>query len=579
MSALNDTSSAASVDQEESFITALATISNRSRNPMQSSVKMFPITDTSPPSPLVKQRPLQTPHAKFQGKNTITSPVSYTSNITQSPALSHSATSDDAKAVHNPATFDSEKQVQFTPIRTFSTAHSSKVSRIPLSARGTSQASPPDQTALVEFETPKQPSTKTSTRKAPKSITADFTPPPSKIPIRNRRTPNYARSTKASRRRSEWAKTSTVPNESDTGTNGLKAIRLSFSKTIPVSPEVLHRTTGRIRKIPSPKKSKSFKPNPTPRYLHKPRPTVRSTAKSEAVRQGPVQPAPVPPPTPFFECKPVPTISKPFNLGSVELHEIRVKQIQARRKLEEEEDQRRRLVRPVKLHREILEGPTFVPNLDNKVLTVPVDPLPWAERRERTLAFEAAQRVRIEEMYVMKEQAQKMRELAEEEKLREEYERNKFRARPVPRSHYKPDTPPTRRGPLAVMYEEEEIARREENEEDNELRSFFSKLDISASAQSTSSRENHNKKLRRSLSLKPTERKDLYSIVEQRGVIEPSANEWDEDLQTIEQNKENIVPKSEETHKTKTAGRKQQRQSGFGAMRLFNEIRNTLLGR
>eukprot|EP00178_Gracilaria_changii_P012604 TRINITY_DN3567_c0_g1_i1.p1 TRINITY_DN3567_c0_g1~~TRINITY_DN3567_c0_g1_i1.p1 ORF type:complete len:647 (-),score=100.18 TRINITY_DN3567_c0_g1_i1:187-2127(-) len=595
----------ASGDQEESFFTALVDVTNRSQKPLQPSAKMFMITDTSPASPLVKQRSLHSPHGKAHQKQQLRSPTSYTSAITQSPAVSQSATSDEPNVERSHVNFhsvnvhasasgapkhshtllsntNSTALPQANPHRLESQLQSPNISKNPLPSTGPNQTPSAHKGALAEFGTPTLVPTKSSTRKPAKSIVADFTPPPSKIPTRKRRTPSYARSTKASKRRSQWTKMSSAQRESDKHTNGPKATRLNFSNTIPVSPEVLHRKTGRVRKLPSPKKRTGFKPNPPPRYLYNHRPLVRPTAKSEAVLLGRVRAPPAPSPPSFAQREPVPTVSKPFNLGSVDLHDIRVQQIQARRKTEEEEDRRRRNVHPVKLHREILDGPTFVPNLDNKVQTVPVDPVPWAaERRERTLAFEAAQRVRIAEMDAMKEQAQKMRELAEEERLREEYERKRFRPRPVPRSHYEPDTPPTRRASLALTHLRDVVAVRTADEDETELRNFFSKLGITNDTQTSSTRQQRDREVKHSLSLKLSERKDLYSIVEQEHNATAFGDKSEiEAIEAIDEaGKENIVPKSMATHRSTEIDGKQRRESGLGPMRLFTEIRNTLLGR
>ncbi|CAN8071357.1 unnamed protein product [Agarophyton chilense] len=607
MSENTTTSLPTSVDREESYSTALTTIINRTQTPVrQSTEKMFMITDTSPASPLIKRRPLHSSYGKRQEGKQIESPVSYTSAITQSPAVSQSASSNDTKTVKNRVTFDSfmansstsialehsdsftpntnsntqEQPVIWTPkTRTTIAVQAANISVIPLSTTQTNQILSAKEGEVVEFETNTTTAALSSTRKPRKSITEGFTPPPSKIPTRKRRTPSYARSTKASRRRSDWTKMSAVQMQSREHESVRKARKLNFSKTIPVSPEVLHRNTGRIRKIPSPKKSRSFKPNPSSRYLNRPCPVVRPTVKSKAAPIGRAQTVPVCSPPSFEMSKPERTASKPFKLGSVELHGLRMKQIQARRKMEEEEDRRRRIIHPIELHHEILRGPTFVPNLENKVLTVPFDPVPWVERRERTLAFEATQRERIKEMDAMKEQAEKMREIAQEERLREEYERKRFRPRPIPRSHYKPDTPPKRRASIAVMQMKEQVAQALEAEIDDELQSYFSNLAISEDTQTTYTPTKQDEKIGRSVSLKPADRKDLYSIVEQEhnaGVPIRKGETVMAKTAISGADKENVMPSSLETPEVV---RKKQKQPNIGPMRLFHEIRNTLFGR
>lgn len=192
--------------------------------------------------------------------------------------------------------------------------------------------------------------------------------------------------------------------------------------------------------------NRTFVPNPVPRYLTNPtQPEVKPTKKStqlEEWRRNPNRAPKERPPKKVVEF-PERTIFEPFALESIAKHEERVYQIRMRIAKEEEQDLKGRAFNPVPLQYAILDGPTFVPKRSEVPPTAPLDLLPGVhERRERTLAFEARQRARMEEMDRNKQLAKEERDKAEEERLRKEFEMKRFKPRPVPVSHYSPDITP-----------------------------------------------------------------------------------------------------------------------------------------
>ncbi|PXF43087.1 hypothetical protein BWQ96_07173 [Gracilariopsis chorda] len=584
---------------------------------------MFAITDTSPGSPLIQHRRIHSNFKEQPDKKQFGTPNSCTSAVTESPPVSQSATHCSLRhsRPHTRVRFDdtstarSSGSVTPVPSRTTLSGHDTTPQKQIGSTPATStsyirnlqkSAVTPvveKRSTLVQSESFGEHETVTlksatdffSSEKPRKSITDNVKPLPSRIPSSRRRTPGYARSTKASRRRSEMRSALFLQSQRKHNNTSKPTTEIDFTKTIPKSPEVLRRKFARTPKEVSPRRRTTFKAKPVPRYLTMPRPVVRPTAKSEAILHGLASSAPMPPV--LAACKLSGTVPKPFKLASVELHEARMKKICAKRKAEQEEAERRRVLHPLALNREMLEGPTFVPCLDKKNLTMPVDLLPWAaERRERTLAYEAAQRARIEEMEAMKEIAQRQRELAEEERLREDYERKKFRPRPVPRSHYYPDTPPKRKAAIAVIRIKEDIARRMECEEE-ELESVFSALAVSQNLENFSTLKTPENLLSgndpSSATSKTAEKVGIENAFSsERGrskqVINTSKENTDSDSQVVPKNdslkegnaievgKENIIPVGEAKQKDR---RRQGTQVVLGPMRLFNEIRNTLLGR
>lgn len=133
------------------------------------------------------------------------------------------------------------------------------------------------------------------------------------------------------------------------------------------------------------------------------------------------------------------TVPRPFALHSVEQHEMSQARLEARSKLEAEEDRQRRQFRATQLNDAILRGATFKVVPGEPQYTDPVDLLPHAqERSERTLAFEARQRERVEQMERVREMNAQLRKEQDEEDIRKEYEATRFRANKVPDSHYRP---------------------------------------------------------------------------------------------------------------------------------------------
>lgn len=607
-------SSAQPVEKEDSFVTALSFPSSRPTIP---AAKMFSITDTSPASPMIKHRPN---HAEFKfhhDKKQVGTPHSCTSAITESPQLSQTTTNRSARSsrphsyVHFDATSTALSLGPETPVpsRNVLPHHDTRLQKETESTpkNSASRVADPLDRALTPVDqgrtkaaqsasfnecepiTPKSATDFCTSEKPLNSVTDNFTPPPSRIPTSRRRTPGYARSTKASRRRSEVRSELLLASQKKHD-NTAKSI--GFTKTIPKSPEVLHRKLARTRKG-SPRRRTSFKAKPVPRYLTMPRPVVRPTAKSEAILHGPTSSAPVP--TALAVCNMSPTVPEPFKLASVELHEARMMKIHSKRKAEQEEAEKRRVLHPTPLNRKMLEGPMFVPCLDKKNLTDPVDLLPWAaERRERTLAYEAAQRARVEEMEAMKEIVRKQRELAEEEKMREDYERKRFRPRPVPRSHYFPDTPPNRKASIAVMRIKEDIARRMECEE-VELESVFSTLVVTETEETRDSLKYlDNAPNQNALSCTPsniardvgneksfpTEREVLHERErsEENHIVDAQLGSRPNSPQknyVNEVDKENYIPSGQARPKD---CRRRGSEHFFAPLKLFHEIRTTLLG-
>lgn len=134
------------------------------------------------------------------------------------------------------------------------------------------------------------------------------------------------------------------------------------------------------------------------------------------------------------------TIATPFELQSLQQHELQVARMQLEKQRLEEEEERRRVFRPVELKEEILDGPTFVPGRSSMPLTQPKDLLPHIhERKARTAAFMRRQRERMEEMDRLKEIAQMRRDESELEEAIRYREEHKFKPRPIPKSHYEPE--------------------------------------------------------------------------------------------------------------------------------------------
>lgn len=286
-------------------------------------------------------------------------------------------------------------------------------------------------------------------------------------------TPNYAKSTAASERRakiatpepqkkkSDWGNQKTVPktpnlrcvgkrttlaamekkNQNNPTLPRATTLPRSLSKTLPKTPRVLRRSSGMPRRPPSPPVRKGFVPTPTPTYLTGGKlPEVKQTAKSMAfaTRHLPSEKPPAPKPKVF--TRPERTVPQPFELQGLSRHEEHMYEKELRQLEEQEEDCRRRRFRPVSLQKEILEGPTFVPSRSQMPLTQAVDLLPNAEeRRERTLAFEAAQKERMATMEEMARIKRMQIEHDEEERLKREFEVKRFKPRSIPASHYKPD--------------------------------------------------------------------------------------------------------------------------------------------
>lgn len=223
-----------------------------------------------------------------------------------------------------------------------------------------------------------------------------------------------------------------------------KLHRRTHTPTIPKTPKVLKRPTRSYRTSePAVEMPKTFVPNPTPIFLNTDKhPEVKTTLKTMQHLESRLHPE-------RFEKhekkrigthkKLAPTIPKPFDLGSVIKHDEHVDRIHHRHALDDEEDRRRREFEPVHLEEAILHGPTFVPSRTPVSLTEAVALLPFAqERSERTLAFEARQKERMERKEEHRLIAKKMREEREVLKFREQLRENGFKARPVPLSHYHP---------------------------------------------------------------------------------------------------------------------------------------------
>lgn len=227
----------------------------------------------------------------------------------------------------------------------------------------------------------------------------------------------------------------------------LRASRAAWAntRTKPKSPAVLRHPSARV--IETTQRTR-FTPTPMPDFGHAP--PVKQTRASIArlQRKGSGLQKSMPPRKPQHQlrtAKPLGrTVPRPFPLQGVNKHEEVVESLQRRQQLAEAEERRSRMFEPVPLREEILEGPTFIPSRsDPNLLTDPVSLLPDAEQRsKRTLAYLAGQRERMEEMERRKTQAAREREDRELEDIEREWQQRRFKARPMPKSHYTPDIPP-----------------------------------------------------------------------------------------------------------------------------------------
>lgn len=427
---------------------------------------MFSVTDTSHASPALKQAAPKTPyHARKQAKTQFGTPNSYCSAVTQSPATAESSKKKKPIFSKSQLHFEASshrhnsrhslisggdhvsQQHEFSTTQFAFTSESKTGMVTPKSARGNTRMENTSKESFNEFGTPKSVFGSSSAVKTKQSITAGVVPRPSRIPTRGRRTSNLPQ---AITQKCSGVGTSANKRKWNTNCTNNKAS------------EVVRRTSFRPVKMDSGKRMGGYNPTASRRYVGGARPSVHVTAKRghviEQQRQGMdtcrrmhggVRSRPA------YEKKL--TTPEPFRLASVELHERRMESIRERWKQEQEQEKRRRIIRPVTLRREILLGPTFVPQVGRKKATKVQGLLPNAsKRRERTLAYEAQQRERVEEMERMKAMAQRQRLLTEEERKRDEYERSKFRPRAVPKSHYKPHTPPKRTASLALMRRKQE---------------------------------------------------------------------------------------------------------------------------
>lgn len=226
----------------------------------------------------------------------------------------------------------------------------------------------------------------------------------------------------------------------------LRASRASWAntRTTPKSPAVLrHRSTHVVATT----QKKRFTPTPLPDFGHAPpvKQTRASIARLQRNGSGLQQKMLARPPKHRQPAaKPLGrTVPHPFPLQGVNKHEEVMESLQRRQQLDEAEARRSRMFEPVPLREEILEGPTFIPSRsDPNLLTDPVCLLPDAEQRSmRTLAYLAAQRERMEELEMRKMQAAREREDRELEDAERVWQQRRFKPRPIPKSHYKPDIP------------------------------------------------------------------------------------------------------------------------------------------
>lgn len=228
--------------------------------------------------------------------------------------------------------------------------------------------------------------------------------------------------------------------------------------TVPKSPNLRSRGAGARTSLHAPTpleqqhqlekelQQRVFTPNPLPAYLIQANvlPDIRLNAKTVAAMErranpsaGAAGPRPQSPPKP-------PTVPQPFDLRGVDMHAQYQAQLDAERAKIDEEQRKQRIFHARKLNDAILDGPTFVPIKSDTPLTQPRDLLPCAnERSERTLAYEARQRARIEMEQRFKAEAEMEREKALAEQVAIDYEETKFKPRPVPKSTYQPDLQPT----------------------------------------------------------------------------------------------------------------------------------------
>lgn len=254
------------------------------------------------------------------------------------------------------------------------------------------------------------------------------------------RSPNFR---SRHRRASVASRTVSMPNVRH-------AVRSSkrLSVTTPKSP--VFRSKGPVRRPVSENESpnRCFVPNPLPDFLKRGDvlPDIKLNAKTmaamarrnnpDAGRRQEVRPQPL-------RVNMQPTVPEPFELRGVEKHEVYQQTAEQRRAQELEEERVRRQFEATALDEKILDGPTFVPELRGEPLTHPVDLLPHSKQRsERTLAFEQAQRDRLEEQARLAALEAKRREEEADIQFKQEQEERKFKPKPIPKSHYVPDMIP-----------------------------------------------------------------------------------------------------------------------------------------
>lgn len=244
--------------------------------------------------------------------------------------------------------------------------------------------------------------------------------------------------------------------------------------TVPKSPNLRSRGAGARASMHAPTpleqqqqlekelQKRVFTPNPLPAYLIQANvlPDIRLNVKTVAAMErranpsvGAAAPRPQSPPKP-------PTVPQPFELRGVDKHAQYWTQLDAERAKLDEQQRKQRIFQARKVNDAILDGPTFVPTKSDTPLTQPRDLLPCAdERSQRTLAFEARQRERIEMEQHYKLEAKREREAALVEQAAMVYEQTKFKPRAVPKSTYQPDLQPT--VPIKAVHKEQQHEQQE----------------------------------------------------------------------------------------------------------------------